>query len=68
MRVQPAFETITSTRPMVLTVSLTRASTHGLVETSAWMIWKRGVDGFECVIGILESSSTSSEAREVLEA
>jgi hypothetical protein len=68
MRVQPAFETTTSRRPMVLTVSLTRASTHDLVETSAWRIWKRGVDGFECVLGVLESSSTSSEAREALEA
>lgn len=53
---------------MVPIVSFTSDSTDVLEETSAWRMWNRGVDGCGCVLGILDSSSTNSEAREALEA
>lgn len=66
MRVQPTLETTTSSRPMVEMVSSTRARIESRLPTSAWMEWKRGVEGEGWLEGILCSSSIRAEARVAL--
>lgn len=59
IRVQPAFETTTSKRPIVSNVSLTRFWTEVLEDISAFTRWNRGFDCEE--LPCIEESSVMSD-------